>query len=76
MVKTKISSSDLAWIFSEKLKEFEECSPRMAIAIVPDAKGGWSAIMSKRPHSGNPLCQKRIERVQKKLREIYRLIDD
>jgi phenylpropionate dioxygenase-like ring-hydroxylating dioxygenase large terminal subunit len=48
----------------------------MAIAIVPDAKGGWAAIMSKRPHSGHPLCHKRIEKVQKKLREIYRLVDD
>jgi hypothetical protein len=76
VAKAKVSNSDLAWIFAERLREFEECPPRMAVAIVPDAKAGWSAIVSKQWGSGNPLCQKRIETVQKQLRGVYRLADD
>ena len=76
MAKTKISNSDLTWIFAERLKEFEECPPRMSFAIVPDAKAGWSAIASRGWRAENPLCQRRIETVQRQLRRVYRLADD
>ena len=76
MAKTMISSADLGWIFTEKLKEFEDCPPGTAIAIVPDALSGWSAVVSNKSRTGHPLCAGRIEDLEKKLREIYSLAKD
>ena len=45
----------------KKLKEFGDCEPTMAIAIVPDPETGWSAIVAaNRSRAKLPLCQKRI----------------
>jgi hypothetical protein len=49
MGKKAISSTELIWIFHEKIKEFDDC-PRggLSIAIVPTPDVGWSALMSAR----------------------------
>ena len=43
MAKTKISSTDLIWIFREKLSSFDDCPPSLPIAIVP-SDGSWTAL--------------------------------
>jgi hypothetical protein len=43
MPRTKVSSIDLAHIFSEHLKTYNDCSPRISIAIVP-TETGWTAV--------------------------------
>jgi hypothetical protein len=75
MAKTKISSSDLVWIFTEKLRSFDECSPGTNIAIVP-SEDGWTAVMGARRRGQHPRCDRRIEQIQKQLREIYVLAKD
>jgi hypothetical protein len=75
MAKTKISSTDLIWVFTEKLRSFGDCAPTVCIAIVP-AEDGWRAITSRKDLHAHPLCAKRIERVQKQLRQIYVLAKD
>lgn len=75
MKKITISSTDLAYIFEEKLKTFRDCSPRTTIAIVP-SKNGWNAVTNAWSQFKNPLCQNRIALVQKQLREIYVLAKD
>jgi hypothetical protein len=75
MAKTKISSADLAWVFTEKLKPFGDCAPSIAVAIIP-SKGGWSALASQRDLHSHPHCAERIELVQKELRRIYVLTKD
>jgi hypothetical protein len=69
MAKVRISSTDLVWAFTEKLKSFENCG-RVAIAVVP-TDDGWKAIASRRDVGQHPRCAKRIEQIQKQLREIY-----
>jgi hypothetical protein len=69
MAKIKISSTDLVWAFTEKLKSFENCGS-VAIAVVP-TDDGWKAIASRRDVSQHPHCAQRIEQIQKQLREIY-----
>ena len=66
---TKISSVDLAWIFKEKLKEFDDCNPRLAIAIVASTDG-WKALTNKVTRGRYPQTARRVEQVQKQLREI------
>jgi hypothetical protein len=75
MKKTKISSADLAWIFTDRLLEFGDCSSAVTIAIIPD-DDRWIAVTSAKYRVGNPLCAKRIEQVQKQLREVYALLKD
>ena len=75
MAKTRISNADLVWIFTEKLKSFRDCAPTVTMAIVPN-KGGWTAIASRKDRNTHPRCAKRIEEVQRELREIYVLAKD
>lgn len=75
MAKTRISSSDLVWIFTEKLRSFDECSPGTNIAIVP-SEHGWTAVTGGRRRGQHRRCDRRIEQIQKQLREIYVLARD
>jgi hypothetical protein len=75
LTKTKISSNDLALIFKEKLSELGDCAPTVAIAIVP-SKDGWTAVTNRWSRFKRPLCTKRIEQIQKKLRGAYVLAKD
>ena len=69
MAKIKISSTDLVWAFTEKLKSFENCA-NVAIAVVP-TDNGWMAIASQKDLAAHPRCAKHVEQIQKQLREIY-----
>jgi hypothetical protein len=75
MAKITISNVDLVWVFTEKLKSFRDDAPAISIAIVPD-KDGWSAIASRNDRNHHPRCAKRIEQVQRELRENYVLARD
>jgi len=75
MAKTEISNADLVWVFTEKLKPFRDCAPTISIAVVP-TEGGWTAIASRNDSNHHPGCAKRIEEVQRELREIYVLARD
>ena len=75
MAKTKISSTDLIWIFREKLSTFDDCPPSISIAIVPSSEG-WTALTTHRDRTGHPNCIRRIEQLQKQLREEYVLTKD
>jgi hypothetical protein len=75
MAKTEISNADLVWVFTEKLKPFRDCAPTISIAVVP-TEGGWTAIASRNDSNHHPGCAKRIEEVQRELREIYVLAKD
>ena len=75
MAKTKISSADLVWVFTEKLKSFGDCASTIAIGIIP-TKDGWKALTSQKDLRAHPLCAKRIEQIQIELREIYVLTKD
>jgi len=71
MAKIKVSSTELVWIFHENLKSCGDCSPTTAIAIVPSRDVGWRAVTSAKSRAHNPLCERRIEVIQKQLRKIY-----
>lgn len=74
-MKTKISSTDLVWIFREKLSSFNDCSPSIAIAVVPSSHG-WTAVTNKRENVRRPKCVRRIELIERELRAVYVLEKD
>jgi hypothetical protein len=40
MAKTKVSATELVWIFQQRLRSFDECSSGTYVAIVPTENGG------------------------------------
>jgi hypothetical protein len=46
------------------------------IAIIPVSDVGWMAVMSAKSRTQNPDCARRVEAIQKELREIYVLAKD
>jgi len=76
MAKKAISSTELIWIFHEKIKEFDDCPGQgLPIAIVPMPKVGWSALMNPKQRTAHPVCAKRIETIQTQLRQLHVLKD-
>jgi hypothetical protein len=73
LAKTKISSTDLIWIFREKLLSFDDCPRSIPIAIVPSDES-WTAVTAQRVRKEH--CVKRIEQIQNQLREVYVLAKD
>ena len=71
MAKKAISSTDLIWIFHERLKEFDDCPASASIAIVPMPDVGWTALISPKQRARQPRCARRVEELQKQLREMY-----
>jgi hypothetical protein len=75
LAKKKISSTDLIWIFREKLSTFADCPPSIKLAIVP-SEAGWTVVIPARDRKRLPDGAKRIDQLQKRLREVYVLERD
>jgi hypothetical protein len=73
--KIRISSTDLIWIFQQRLSSLGGKSTPVSIAIIPD-DGGWMAVAGARERKANPEQVERIAQIQKQLREIYVLAKD
>jgi hypothetical protein len=58
----------------QRLEAFYDCPPDVPIAIVPD-DGSWMAVMSAKVRTRYPHWARRVEYIQKRLREIYVLKD-
>ena len=75
MVRTKIASADLLWIFRERLSSISDRFATAPIAIIP-TDDGWEAITSRRYRNSQPRVAKCIEEIQAELRALYRLSRD
>jgi len=75
VTKTKISSTDLLWIFRERLSSFSGRFKDTPIAFVPN-EDGWEVVMSRRYRNAEPELSKRIAQIQAELRAVYRLARD
>ena len=75
MRKIKISSTDLIWIFQQRLSSHSGPPAPAQIAIIPTSSG-WMVVVSARERKANPEQAKRIAQIEKQLREIYVLTED
>ena len=75
VTKTKISSTDLVWIFRERLSSFDDRFNVAPTAIVP-TKEGWEVVTSSRYRTAEPEVAKRIREVQAELQAVYSLARD
>src|SRR6266436_3255355 len=72
MAKKKISSTDLIWIFHERLKAFDDRPLHgIPIAIVPVPSAGWTALTPKNVRLHRPLWENRVRAIEKELRNNY-----
>jgi hypothetical protein len=74
MAKKRISSNDLAWVFLERMRSFDDCAEATSIAILP-SRDGWT-VVTNRTKGQRPGCARRIEQIQKQLRKAYVLAKD
>jgi hypothetical protein len=74
MAKTKISSTDLLWIFREKMSSFDDRFKDAPIAIIP-SRAGWEVVMH-RYRNAEPKLAERIAQIQAELRAVYSLARD
>jgi len=65
MAKIGISSSELVWVFHQRLEAFDDCPPEVPIAIVPAPDVGWMALMSAKSRTQNPHWARRVEAIFK-----------
>ena len=73
VAKTRISTTDLVWLFHEELKAFEDLPLHgISIAVVPTASG-WEALTQHRVRVQRPLWQSRVAAIQRRLQKTYRL---
>ncbi|MEH2542814.1 hypothetical protein [Bradyrhizobium sp. AZCC 1699] len=74
MAKKRISSVDLAWLILEQLDDASSRAARMSLAVVPDDKYGWRAVVavnSRRFMTAE--TKRRLAAVQNRLRLKYDL---
>jgi hypothetical protein len=75
MVRRRIASADLLWIFRERLSFFDDRFKTAPIAIIP-GDDGWEVITSRKYRKAQPQIAQHIERIQAELRLVYRLPRD
>ena len=68
----KISSTDLLWVFRERLALRNARFKDIPIAIVPSGRD-WAAVTSARHRNSTARLAKHIKEVEQELRPIYRL---
>lgn len=74
MATKAISSSDLIWMFHEKLREHSD-HPHygIALAVVGAGDGDWKVITERKLLKRKPDIAARISAIERQLRRRYRL---
>jgi hypothetical protein len=74
MAKNAISSTDLIWLFHERLRESHDYPQSgISIAIVPAPNVGWTVLIDPRQQTKHPIFARRVRAIQKQFREKYAL---
>ena len=76
MHKERLSSVDLSWMIFERMRE-EVGEPRVSVAVVPDSKLGWRAILEGRGGRFlSPAAIRKLRSIENELRYSYSLAND
>lgn len=74
IMKKRISSTDLSWQFFERMRDNAVFQKGVSVAVVPDDKLGWRAVLRGRKMSAP--AQRRFKAIEKQLRETFALSKD
>ena len=77
MAKKRVSNVELTWIIVEQMKEDGNFQKGVSVAVIPDGRLGWRAVIETRARRRmTPRAQRRFEAIQKTLQEAYTLSAD
>jgi hypothetical protein len=77
MPKKRLSSVDLSWMISERMRDGISEQQRVSVAIVPDTKLGWRAILDSRSSKFlGPVAVRKLRSIEDELRSNYVLARD
>jgi hypothetical protein len=72
----RVSAAHLCWVVTNRLREIG-FSPGFSLAVVPDATLGWRVVVAARSRPAmTPEHQRRLEEVERALRDSYALLSD
>jgi hypothetical protein len=74
--KKSIAAGDLIEVFRGELQTSCHGVRRPNVAIVPDPKNGWAALISQRDRKAYPKVADQVAEIEKMLRLRYSLKDD
>jgi hypothetical protein len=75
VAKTRISSTDLLWIFQERLASFDRRLKVAPLAII-SSKNSWEVVTSPRYRKSEPQLARYIKKIQAELQPVYSLAVD
>ena len=74
MTKKRISSVDLSWIITERLKEDGSFPTSISLAVVADSREGWRVVVANRSRKYvSAQSDRQLAALQKRLRLLYEL---
>jgi hypothetical protein len=73
VAKVFVTNGELTEILWRKLRTYPECPYGFPVAIVPDSRAGWKAVIAPYVIRRYPDSAKRVDEAQNELRKIYRL---
>lgn len=77
MARKRVSSVDLNWMIVEQMKDGDDCPVGLSIAVIPDDKLGWRAIVNARSQKRlTTRAMRRFAAIQKELQASYALSGD
>ena len=77
MAKKRVSSIELTWMIVEQMKEDGSFQRGVSVAVIPDSRLGWRAVVEARAHRRmTPRALKRFAALEKELQESYALSGD
>ncbi len=77
MAKKRVSSVELTWMIVEQMKDDGNFQRGMSVAVVPDSRAGWRAVVEARAQRRmTPRAQRRFAALEKELQESYALSGD
>lgn len=72
MARKRVSSSDLVWMFHERLKEYQDHPFHgISLAVIPGNNGEWIVVTQNRLPKREPAMVARIKKIEKQLRQEY-----
>ena len=72
MARKRISSSDLIWMFHEKLGEYDDHPMTgVALAVIPSGNGDWTVAMQRRVPNRKPDMATRVTAIEKQLQKQF-----
>jgi hypothetical protein len=77
MAKKRVSSVELTWIIVEQMNDDGNFQKGLSVAVVPDSRLGWRAVVEARAHRRmTPRALRRFAAMQKELQQAYALRGD